>query len=1411
MAVPVIGTVLKKVFGTRNERMVKHYLTRVKQINELENDYVDLTDSELKAMTTTFRDRVKKGEKAYDMIPEIFAVAREAMDRAVGIRNIFNPDEEFDPSQLPESVQALYHDTAAKMQETPDEQPEEAFKGCREPIAAWQFVDIPVELYHAVRTLYPDSKPPFRARPFDVQLIGGMVLAQGKIAEMKTGEGKTIVAPLASFLASVENKQVHVITVNDYLVQRDRDWVFPFYRALGLTVGAIHPQHMQAPNDKATAYTCDALYGTTSEFGFDYLRDNMKLQAEEQFQKHRNFAIVDEVDSTLIDEARTPLIISGLAHQSRPRYEIADEIALHLVAMQVDWNNADERVNSCEVAIAGIEGDIRNAGDKTKLSEMKTKLAGHREQLPTLEAERDRHVQFYEVEMDKKRATVTDEGIAEAQRKSGIGSFYVGENVDMPHLLEQSVRAHTVYQRDRDYVISPDEQGQASVVIVDQNTGRKMVGRQWSDGLHQAVECKEKVDVKDETQTMATITIQNYFKMYDRLSGMTGTADTEATEFHEIYGLDVISIPTNVPIERNDRNDWVFSTEKGKWQAIVDDICRFHDAGRPVLVGTTSVDKSEMLSQMLTRETRIDHEVLNAKQHEREADIVKNAGGIGAVMIATNMAGRGTDIKLAPIDKGDLIEHWKKRDICPKEVKADWDDQEVLDHVYRHLCIRRCGLKKDAANELSGAEARRTLMLQLADELADRGLGLRVPKQPTDAAALVEWDEQLSSALDNSGLPPLHRIEVWNSIENMGGLHIIGTERHESRRIDNQLRGRAGRQGDNGSSRFFLSLEDDLMKMFAGKIVNSILSRSGFKEGVVLEAGMLTKSVARAQRKVEERNFQWRKNILEYDEPMEYQRHSFYGTRQPILEGDGIRSTIFEQIEDAVWESVGTYLGRDHRGKCISEWVSEQFGVHIEPDRFRNKDREDIHRIIRTDTTEESSAEIRVTAAEYMPDEGDAEYIDWSGLAEWCNTTYDSTIDPDSLKEMNRRELIYRFEEAAQGKFNAISLDPIDRFLVPEFEQKELAEWSNRKFLTEIEASDIIGIEKNEQVVKIIMDAAEKSYQQRERLYPVDQSIERAASRMQTDPKMALTRFTNWVNSRFELNWSPNALPSNDPGELRKLLHEQGEKWDDDRIRQRAELLAKEHTSAESLDAWLQEHMQIELEDSEREQLEESPDRISEIALAALSRGMRKELTIFERWILLQILDSSWKDHLHQMDQVKDAIGFRSFSQKDPRIEFKREASRLYEEMQSNVRDKVTDIIMRGRLTPQAISQEAATQMRERKPGEEVPDEAASDINRARDAQAQARAQAQAAAAGQAQRQPAARPTAAAPATATLRRASAGGRAGAKPAGGATGKTAIPAIGRNEVVTVINPQTGKQEQMKFKKAKPLLEQGWKLG
>ncbi|MBL8759364.1 MAG: hypothetical protein JNK35_13145, partial [Phycisphaerae bacterium] len=638
--IPVIGPLLNRLIGTRNERFVKKYTQRVEAISRLEPQMRPLTDGEIRARLKGLRAKLDGGAKADDLLVEAFAVAREAMDRAVGIRNIFNPAhaEKFDPSRLPAEARALYDETAARIAACEPKPPEGEFLGCTEAQPGWMQVEIPPALYEAVRALYPESRPPFRARPFDVQLIGAMVLYQGKIAEMKTGEGKTIVGPLACYLACVERQKVHVVTVNDYLVQRDRDWTYPYFHALGMTVGAIHPMHMQPEDVKRRMYRCDVVYGTTSEFGFDYLRDNMKRSAEQQVQKVRQMAIVDEVDSILIDEARTPLIISGSAHEDRPRYEVADQLARHLVQKQRPWQAADDAVEECKRLIKGLEGDIRNAREKDKVPALQTRLGEARVKLPALEAERAKHTQYYEVQLERKAVHVTHDGIAEAQRAANIGSFYVGENMDVPHLLEQALRAHVVYQRDRDYIVGPMENPntgrvEPSVIIVDVNTGRPMVGRQWSDGLHQAIECKEQVPIKQENQTVATITIQNFFKMYKRLAGMTGTADTEAQEFHDIYRLDVVSIPTNKKVTRRDFDDLVFLSGKDKWSHIVDEIKAFHDVGRPVLVGTTSVEKSETLAQMLQKRHGIRHEVLNAKQHEREAHIVENAGQLGQVMI----------------------------------------------------------------------------------------------------------------------------------------------------------------------------------------------------------------------------------------------------------------------------------------------------------------------------------------------------------------------------------------------------------------------------------------------------------------------------------------------------------------------------------------------------------------------------------------------------------------------------------------------------------------------------------------------------------------------------------------------------------------------------------------------------------
>ena len=1284
--IPVIDWFVRITMGTKNQRDVKRYNKIVEATNALEPAVRRLNDAQLRAKTEEFRTRCDGGEKPYAMIPEIFAVAREAMDRGVGIRNIFNParnadlnhdglvnaEDRFDASLLPADVRKLYDETVATMRSTAARLPEGDLRGNDAPIEAWQFVDIPNAIYEAVRVIYPESRPPFRARPFDVQLIGGIVLAEGKIAEMKTGEGKTIVGPLACYLAACEKKQVHVVTVNDYLVQRDRDWTWPFFRALGLTVGAIHPQHMQSHEEKKSAYACDVVYGTTSEFGFDYLRDNMKTRPEEQLQKQRGFAIVDEVDSILIDEARTPLIISGPAHASQPRYDLADQIARHLVARQREWDLANEDCSKIEERVAGYEGDIRNAREKGTVPAMRTDMETSRKALVTAQARRDRFQQFYEVELDKKTSALTHDGVEEAQKAAkkidpSIGSFYVGDNIDLPHLVEQSVRAHTVYMRDRDYVVAPDENGTEGVVIVDQNTGRKMVGRQWSDGLHQAVEAKEKVRIKEETQTMATITIQNYFKLYKRLSGMTGTADTEATEFHEIYRLDVVSIPTNVPISRFDRQDRVYLSQKDKWNAIVEEVKLCHDVGRPVLVGTTSVEKSEMVARMLQAKYQIKHEVLNAKHHEREAEIVLGAGQLAGVMIATNMAGRGTDIKLRNFTRAELIEHWKRRNVAPKEARAEMPDGEIIGLCYRHLAERAFG--KDTVAGKDAPALRLMLLRKWAIERA------KITEKKADAMSI----EQLVELLDDVGLPPMHRLEMWTSVEAMGGLHIVGTERHESRRIDNQLRGRAGRQGDNGSSRFFLSMDDDLMKLFAGKVMLAALSKLGMKEGDDLEDTLLTRSIEKAQRKVEERNFQMRKNILEYDEPMELQRRAYYGLRQPIVGSNGVKELVLRYVEDSILKSADDYLGKMHVPNTLAEWVRENCGVSIEADRFLKKDRDEIEKLIRVDAAEEAQEAIRATAGECLPVELEPAEWDAEGFAAWSRANYGAEIMPAEIRLMGRQQAIKQVQSAALRKFAELDLSPIGAFLVPNFGATQLAHWANRKFDANFDPSIFVGAGTTEEAADKLIAKALELYRNREIAYPVDFLIESTNAAMQQDPAAALAQFCVFVKARYGLEWDAASLPSQDPTELRRLLIERASSVSAEDLAKRAQACLARGRDADSIAQWFAEECLVRISESEQDDAKENPEEFVRAKLADL---VRLELTQFERWVLMSILDNAWKDNLHSMDQIRDSIGFRAFSQKDPRIEFKRESARTFREMQETIRDRVTDIAFRGRLAP---------------------------------------------------------------------------------------------------------------------------------
>ncbi|MCD6405869.1 MAG: preprotein translocase subunit SecA, partial [Planctomycetes bacterium] len=692
----MFGKVLGKVFGTRNDRLLKAMSEAVERTNALEEDAKRLSEEAFPEKTAEFRKRVQAGESLDDILPEAFAMVREAAVRTIGLRH------------------------------------------------------------------------------YDVQLVGGITLHEGKIAEMATGEGKTLVATLAAYLNALDGKGVHVVTVNDYLAERDAEWMGPVYNYCGLSVGFI-----QADMDNAArkeAYERDITYGTNNEFGFDYLRDNMKLSLEDQAQRERHYAIIDEVDSILIDEARTPLIISGPAYDSTSKYYDADRVARLL--------------------------------------------------------KRDSH---YEVKEKEHSIVLLEEGIEHAERLAGVDSFYTGTNMAWPHLLEQALRAHELFKRDRDYIVEHGE-----VIIVDEFTGRLMHGRHWSDGLHQAVEAKEKLKIKEENQTLATITFQNFFRLYDKLAGMTGTAVTEAAEFYKIYGLEVVIIPTNRPLIRLGLPDVIYRNEKEKYEGIIDEIVRIHRTGRPILVGTVSIEKSERLSAMLKRRG-VQHEVLNAKYHAREAEIISKAGQMGRVTIATNMAGRGTDIVLGDFTPEEILEHWRGADLAPKDLKS-----------------------------LDGEEAEGRLIKKWAQEI-------------------LEEDEQ-DAPVDELLRRMQKRWRLWMfnphpaNVAALGGLHILGTERHEARRIDNQLRGRSGRQGDPGSSQFFLSMDDDLMRIFGGDKVKRLMA-----EGQEISMGFLTRALERAQKKVEERNFGIRKNLLEYDGVMDEQRTLIYKQRRQILRGEDLK------------------------------------------------------------------------------------------------------------------------------------------------------------------------------------------------------------------------------------------------------------------------------------------------------------------------------------------------------------------------------------------------------------------------------------------------------------------------------------------------------------------------------------------
>ncbi|HTV46878.1 MAG TPA: preprotein translocase subunit SecA [Phycisphaerae bacterium] len=1146
MVATIFNKTLAAIFGSRNERLIKTYNRQVELINKLEPQIRSMTDVQMRQKADELRKRLADGENDSAVLPEAFALMREAMDRQIGLRNALNPALPFDVEKLSPAGQELFKQAKAKCVKEHD----------------WRFVEVPPELYEAIRLVVPDSRPPYRARPFDVQLIGGMVLYDGKIAEMATGEGKTFVAALACCLMALRGRHCHVVTVNDYLVRRDAAWVAPALYSLGISVGFIQAQMDNAP--RKVAYQCNVTYGTASEFGFDYLRDNMKQSIQEQVQSPLHYAIVDEVDSILIDEARTPLIISGPAHDDSPRYRAADEVARKLIAAQKPWDQANERVEQLQRIIKGSEGDIKNSrGDQEKITRLQKLIADTQPELQKAEQHLATQVQLYEVELDRKSVQLTHEGIKMAQEFAGVGSFYIGSNMDWPHLLEQSLRAHVVYEKDRDYVVQNGE-----VIIVDEFTGRLMVGRQWSEGLHQATEAKERVRVKPETQTIATITIQNFFKLYAKLAGMTGTAMTEAEEFQKIYNLEVVTIPTNRPVVRQDFDDLIYMTERAKWESILETIHEVSEKGQPVLVGTTSVEKSERLSNMLTRRYGIEHEVLNAKNHEREAEIIAKAGRqyvdklsktVGAVTIATNMAGRGTDITLGP--------------------------------------------------------------------------------------GVIE----------------------------AGGLFVLGTERHEARRIDNQLRGRSGRQGDPGKSRFFLSLEDDLMKLFASDFMLRAMQRLGVKENEPIEHGLVSRTVKRAQKKVEERNFGIRKSLLEYDEIREHQRRYFYTVRQTILEGRNLQQVIFEIIEDAVRDAVSIYLNRDYVPTCISEWIRTNMNTPIDPSELRDAELAVLEMTIKNKAREEARGNIHISISEFMDPDADPEDWDYAGLSAWVMSQFRVQISQAQLKKLDREHIADTLVEKALDQIDQKDFSPLSKYLVKNYAEQELARWAVEKFTIPITAQDLAG-KTQDQAVDLILALARKTYQKREIEYPVDYAIQATMGAGGIENVYASEQFAAWIRAKFAVSLTGEQVRATPPDKLRAMLVDASRNITETIDKQIDEAVEK-FPESKTLAAWVsQRFVTIAPPDEfEGEDGAERRERISELAHSFL----RKELTELERSVLLQIFDVTWKDHLYAMDQLRGTIGLRGIAQRDPIIEYKREGSRLFNEFLKALRERVTEVIFR--------------------------------------------------------------------------------------------------------------------------------------
>ena len=1107
--------------------------------------------------------------------------------------------------------------------------------------------DVRAEAFACVREA---SRRARNHRHFECQLIGGQVIEQNKVAEMRTGEGKTIVCYAANFMKVLAGMKVHMVTVNDYLVRRDAEFCRPIFDLLGVTVGFITNEmesYGPAASLRRAAYHCDITYGTNSEFGFDYLRDNMKMDVNEQVQIGRqDFAVVDEVDSILIDEARTPLIISGAAHDDVTNYKRADGIARALIRRQ-EQSNREFAARADELEAnppPGMKSEPKFASGLKKFKADPLWLSSD-------EAEAIGHTQFFVVELDRKSAHMTEHGAKAAQAELGLGTFYDGRNMNWPHYIDQALRAHICYTRDKDYVVQD-----GTVVIVDEFTGRLMQGRQWSDGLHQAVEAKETVEIKKETQTLASITLQNLFKMYKNLSGMTGTAMTEADEFNKIYRLEVIAVPTNKAIRRIDYNDKLYKTGTNKFDAIVEEIRAYSQNGypsdpwslydmlrdvrrplqemkkrgsseipvdeylsdidaaikqfnegrgdasalertylkllgdkagpRPLLVGTVSVEASEKLSQALTRAHGIDHEVLNAKNHAREAEIVAKAGQrhelvrgkrkglVGNVTIATNMAGRGTDIVLG---------------------------SAVAEH---------------------------------------------------------------------------------------GGLHVVGTERHESRRIDNQLRGRCGRQGDPGSSRFFLSFEDDLLRLFMAEWVLRVLDRYVLEEGVPIEHKSLTRGIENAQKKVEERNFGIRKNLLEYDEVPDQQRREFYSMRQRIVEGRDLSEFIWDLLDQTVADAVDRYLDAEFPALCASEWAAQHLGVNVDHTKLDAKEYAVLADQVRDLAGSEVRSAVQRTFGEYIDRDIDPDDWDLRGFSNWI-AQFGLNLTQRQIRDVDPEELLDDVITAAQQKVEKTDLSPLEAFTSRTFGRDRLIAWALDKFGVSIPAEEL-NVPAREDAVRVVRERMRAVYRRREVEYPVAAVIDYALQRAGSNVNSFYEQIARWCNLKFRLDWTYEVFLGKTPQQIFQELSTLNEEFlRHGRIEAEIDAAMQKH-SGEELSAWARDRFGAVMS---RMPLDgTNGDARGHLAKCAFEM-FRFELTQLERMVLLTTIDSVWKDHMYAMDLLRSGIGLRGYAERDPKIEFKREGTRLFRELMSNIRERVSDLIFKVQVsTPLGTEGGAATE-----------------------------------------------------------------------------------------------------------------------